>query len=82
MFSYYDIRTLVVHLVGYVGRVVSAKRFENADTATRRRHVGDMSGRHVGDMVVVVALFDATPSAPCRHAHDMPTTCTRHVKSG
>ena len=51
------------------------KFFENADMLTRRRHVGDMSGRHVADLGDVVALFDATPSAPCRHAHDMPTTC-------
>ena len=56
-------------LVGYVGHVVSAKSLENADT------------RHVADMVVVVALFDTTPSAPCRHAHDMSATCPRHVES-
>ena len=35
---------------------------------TRRLHVGDMSGQHVADLGVVVALFDVTPCP--RHAHD------------
>jgi len=72
-------------LVGNVGHVVSAQFFENADMTTSRRHVGDMSAtcrrhvgdtsaRHVADMVVVMTIFGATPLAPCRHAHDMPTT--------
>ena len=68
------------------------KKFRKCRHATRRRYVGDMSGRHVGDMVVVVALFGTTPLAPCRHAHNMSTTwlkvhqmhvvsCTNHANT-
>ena len=51
--------SVVYYLVGNVGHVVSAKFFENADMTTSRRHVGDMSARHVADMVVVVTIFGA-----------------------
>ena len=47
----------LINLVGYVGHVVSAKSLENADT------------RHVGDIVVVVAFYDMTLSAPCQLAY-------------
>ena len=61
-------------LVGNVGRVVSAKSSQKSVGPTCRRRVGDMSARHVGDMGSVVTLFQATPSATCRHVADMLPT--------
>ena len=49
-------------LVGYVGHVVLANSFENANMRTCWHHVGNMG--------VIMTLFDVTLSAPC-----WPTTC-------